>query len=207
LNTPIVYGGGIDVTSISETSIVKVGNGSIKLINGSWIQTSPFKFKPDNFFTGKIGFWSYFPTVDGLLYVTLVKDNYTVVTDGLYIGNFGSPYGLGVESWSSINTSYSNTAIFNTSIPTNTWHFFELQWNRVGPIYQRILMNNNILELNYPYPDRASNESIDTYSYRSYPMNSITISTTCSVVYVDNLIITNDVTRDLWSIKDNPTFP
>lgn len=206
LNSPLVYSGGIDSTSASETNIVKVGNGSVKLTYGSSIQTTPYKFKSDNFFTGKLGFWAYFPTVDGVLFFNLLNNYYNVV-NGLYIGNFGSPYGLGVESWSAISTSYLNTAIFNTLIPTNTWHFFELQWNRLGPIYQRISMNNNILELNYPYPDRVSNESINTYSFRSYPMNAIAISTTCSVVYIDNLIITNDINRDLWSIKDNPTFP
>ena len=204
VNSPIVYSGGIDATTASETSIVKVGNGSLKLLNGSIIRSKTFK--PDYFNTGKLGFWAYFPVMDGMLYVSSNGDNFNN-SNGLYLGHF-DPYGTIIESFASAYSSYANTGLLGTTISTNTWHFFELEWNNSGPIYQRIRIDNNIVELNYPLGTRIDNESSGIAApLRGNLIDSFNISTTFSVVYVDNVIITNDVTRDLWTIKDNPTFP
>jgi len=203
VNSPLVYSTGLTMNTASETSIVKVGSGSIKLLYNTSIRTNTFK--PDYFYNGKMGFWAYFPSLAGVLEIGLCGGawnfgNYLVI-------GYWPEYGLVIEIVHTEGGSSSNQARLGATMSLNAWHFFEWEWSNIGPVYQRIRMDNEIVELNYPYGTRAENEAMDTSVYMSSTMDAVNMYNTQTAVYVDNLMITNDVTRDLWSIKNNPTFP
>ena len=148
--------------------------------------------------TGRVGIWAYVSaTTMNWAFLNFRYDN----SNYIRLSTFGTSRIYFDYVAGGSGPTYTGTG--NSSFPSNEWFFLEFAWNKGGAGNDfQIFINGSLVASDDTTSGTWSKGAGGTFSIGDYDGNASAINS----YYIDQVIISNDPTRDLYALRNNTSF-